>query len=199
MAEPLPAPQPGGTASADTDTHGVTVADVKNLARHVAPSPYPNDPHFGSDTPAISDQMIQDWIVTTARSVNARMSVLARYKTNTGRWAAATGSASTAVLNGATAYYVAAAYPSMAATNDQTNYVGLLRAWYREELDYLTDTLPAAWAKEDAAGVVDPNTGVTGVEPVSTRPLSSIPEGLFYSPNRTGYDYRAPGAERPWT
>ena len=143
--------------------------------------------------------MIQDWIVTTARSVNARMSVLARYKTNTGRWAAATGSASTAVLNGATAYYVAAAYPSMAATNDQTNYVGLLRAWYREELDYLTDTLPAAWAKEDAAGVVDPDTGVTGVEPVSTRPLSSIPEGLFYSPNRTGYDYRAPGAERPWT
>lgn len=197
MAEPIPGP--GDTASADVDAHGVTVQDVKNLAQHVAPSPYPDDPQFGPDTPGISDQMIQDWITTTARSVNARMSVLARYKTNTGRWAAATGSAATAVLNGATAYYVAAAYPAMAATNDQTNYVGLLRSWYREELDYLTDTLPAAWAKEDEAGILDPDTGATGVQPVSTRPLSSIPEGLFYSPNRTGYGYRAPGAERPWT
>lgn len=184
-------------AEPTVDTFGVTVTDVKNLARHVAHDPQPRDPMFGSDTPAITDPMIQDWITTTAQSVAARLSVLNRYRQNTGRWAAATGSARTATLNGATAYYVAAAYPAMTGTNDQNNYVGVLRTWYREELEYLSTTLPEAWAKEDAAGVLDPTTGAVGTEPLGSRALSAIPPGLFHSPNPTGYGWRAPGAETP--
>lgn len=172
----------------------VTVEDVRGLASHVLPNPIAADPHFGEDSmePTITDLRIQHWINRVSDSVRARVAVLTQYTENTDRWAAITGSARTAVTNGAAAYTVAAAYPTRAGTNDQANYSAELWARYTDELAYLVE-LPGLFKDQDDSGVVDPGTGYIGVTPRGTRSRSNIPTHLFF--HTTATPGTAPGAE----
>lgn len=187
-----------GDETTPTLSYGVTAGDVRELARHVGDvNPVAVDPEFGETGDGqrvshISDTIIDTWIARVADSVRSRVIVLAKYSSNTDRWAAITGSARTAVLNGAASYYVAAAYPTKAGTNDSSSYSAELWSRYTEEIAYLSTTLPDAFKDADAEGVVD-ETGYVGAAPRIAPSPSRIPDSLFFhSPPLYG---RAPGAE----
>ena len=198
MTVPGVEPTPEETAR----RYGVTVGDVRDLASHVNPNPTFNDPHFGNDPmdPTVTDAMVAKWIDNVADSVRARVTVLAQYSTNEGRWAAITGSAKTATLVGAAAWLVSANYPMKAGTNNES-YSAELWTRYTDELAYLSTTLPGLFDDQDDEGVVDPVTGRTGVQPRVTMQYSNIPQDLFYRRDPYGQNYGqppAPGSENGW-
>lgn len=178
--------------------YGVTVQAVRDLATNVGPNPTASDPDFGTEdaTSTITDDKIAAWIATVADGVRAYVGVLARYSTNTGRWASITGAARTAVLNGAAAYLVTAAHPMKASTNRAESYSAELWDRYNAMTTLLTD-LPSVYREEDATGVVDEVTGRVGVSPLGVATGSAIPPSLFYH-QAPGAGQRAPGAEQPF-
>lgn len=178
-----------------TAYYGVTVADVRELATHVGVNTTATDPDFGADTATITDAKITHWVRSVADGVAAYISVLARHQSNTGRWVAVTGAARTAVLNGAAAYLVSAAHPMKAGLNRSESYSAELWERHNAMVTLLGD-LPGVYAKEDAVGVVDVETGTVGVSPLVSGGYSNIPASLFYHQSPSGYR-RAPGAESP--
>lgn len=174
----------------------VSVKNVRDLARHAGNAPYQDDPQFGPDSEAISDDTIQYWIDTVSSTVTSRVVVLAAYQRHTERWAAVLGSAQAAVLNGAAAYLVDAAFPAMATPNNEASYGAVLRARYETELQYLTD-LPAAFAAQDEDGAVT-DDGTVGVQPLINPTPTYLPPGLFNARPQPFPGARAPGAESPW-
>lgn len=183
------------TTPAVDGVYGVTVGHVRQLATHVGFNPSFSDPDFGPVREQITDNAIGQWIILVAESVTARMSALERYRTDTGRWAAATGSARTAVTNGAASYLVSAAYPAKAGTNDQSNYSAELWGRYQAELNFLT-SLPIAWTDEDTAAAKA--TGRTRATYTPSRFPDAVP-GPFslWAPSIGGDQarYLAPGTE----
>lgn len=196
--EPTPAPEP--LDPAEVVAYGVTVQHVRELATHIGFDPAYDDPDFGPTKQQITDTQIRHWITLVADSVASRITALSRYSDATERWAGITGSARTAVTNGAAAYLVAAAYPARAGTNEQSSYSGELWRRYETELQYLTE-LPVIYAEEDAAG--------NGPEVVGGRIRSSarpayVPDDSSLFQRATAYPvadqnrYTAPGAEGPY-
>lgn len=145
------APAPETSPLPEEDTFGVTVSDVRELAAHIGRTGVAgDDPDFGSQRVRITDAQVARWIAYVADSVRSRIITLSRYSTNTGRWAGVVGSARTAVVNGAAAYLVSAAYPARAGTNDQANYSAELTARYEREMTFLME-LPEVFREEDEA------------------------------------------------
>lgn len=176
--------------------YGVSVQNVRDLARHAGTAPYQDDPQFGPDSEAISDDTIKYWIDTVVSTVTSRVIVLAAYQKHTERWAAVLGSAQAAVLNGAAAYLVDAAFPIRATPNDEASYGAVLRGRYEAELQYLTD-LPEKFAAQDEDGA-PAEDGAVGVQPLINPTPTYLPPGLFLAQPQPLPGSRAPGAERPW-
>lgn len=193
--EPIPTPEP-----TDPDlvvAYGVTVQRVRELASHIGFDPAFEDPDFGPTKQQITDEQIRHWITLVADSVTSRTTALRRYSAETDRWAGITGSARTAVTNGAASYLVAAAYPARAGNNEQTAYSAELWRRYEAELQYLQE-LPGIFAEEDAAGAGP--AGSSGRIRASRRPAYVADDSTLFQrpgpypvtdPNR----YTAPGAE----
>lgn len=176
---------------------GVTVDNVRNLATHLGFNTAHSDPDFGPTRTQITNPMIAHWIQLVTESVQARVASLGRFRANTDRWAVITGSARTAITNGAASYLVAAAFPAKAGTNDQTSYSAELWKRYETELGTLIDLGPAFDA-EDAAG---PESAGGGILPASTYTPPTYPDGsrLFNSDpyNRIGSGWVDPNRMHP--
>lgn len=180
--------------------YGVTVQQVRQLASHVGFDPAQGDPEFGPLRRQITDDAIQHWINLVTSSVAARSASLARFQDQTDRWAVISGSAQTAITNGAASYVVAAAFPE-----EEGGLAADLRARYEAELGSLLSLGEAFDGVDVSTGTVTP-----GVSPVASYTPPSVPRGSgffatdpyntvpYYDPNRmnprTG-GYPAPGAE----
>lgn len=196
-----------GPLGATANPYGVTVQQVRELATHIGFDPSLEDPDFGPTRKQITDQMIEHWISLVTDSVQARLTMLARFQHQTERWVVLTGSARAAVTNGAASYLVSAAFPAKAGTNDQTSYSSELWSRYQDELGTLLD-LGVQFDKDDAAG--NGPTGVSGIPPRASYTRPRVPRGNGFFPTesplgapyldqnrmnpRTG-GYPAPGAE----
>lgn len=201
------APTPTTNPPLTGDTFGVTAADVRELAAHISRgAPTTHDPDFGPNRPQITDAQVDRWIHYVADSVRSRIVALTRYSAHTTRWAGILGSARTAVVNGAAAYLVSAAFPGRAGTNEQANYSAELTARYEREMTFLLE-LPAVLEHEDEVNPPPPLPGAdTGIRSwgsparipddsplfAHTRPAPGFPDPNIYRRSP------APGAEYPW-
>ena len=198
-------PTPPTNPVPGTDTFGVTVSDVRELATHIARGAGTNtDPDFGPNRAQITDAQIARWITYVADSVRSRIIALSRWSTNTGLWSGVVGSARTAVVNGAAAYLVSAAFPGRAGTNDQTNYSAELQGRFDREMAFLME-LPAVLEKDEE--ITPPVTGSAAVIRLATSPARITDDSeLFHHTRGTTAPpdpniYRrtpAPGGEAPW-
>lgn len=165
---------------ADTNppTWGVTIEQVLALAPHVgvidtpAPADAPVDDVFGGEASRhVTRQAVEDWITSVGGMVAAglrRRDLL----TDDTLVTALNTAAHDAVLNGAASYLVAAAHPSEAGINNQTDYNAVLWQRYVDGLAQLKLDLDA-WLIDE--GVV--SAAADGRGRISA-PAPLFPDGL---------------------